>query len=32
MSNQTRNMFGGFPFAGFGATGGTPSKDGDDKS
>ncbi len=28
MSNQTRNMFGGFPFAGFGGTGTPPGKDG----
>jgi len=28
MQNQTRNMFGGFPFAGFG--GATPAKDGSD--
>jgi polyhydroxyalkanoate synthesis repressor PhaR len=27
MQNQTKNMFGGFPFAGFGGTG-TPGKDG----
>ncbi|MBM3343486.1 MAG: polyhydroxyalkanoate synthesis repressor PhaR [Betaproteobacteria bacterium] len=29
MQNQTRNMFGGFPFGGFGAT---PGKDGDNKN
>ena len=29
MQNQTRNMFGGFPFAGFGGT--TPGKDDDNK-
>ena len=28
MSNQTRNMFGGFPFAGFGGAGTPPGKDG----
>ncbi len=34
MSNQTRNMFGGFPFAGFGNAGGagTPPKDGGENS
>ena len=30
MQNQTKNMFGGFPFAGFGGAG-TPGKDGDNK-
>ena len=30
MQNQTKNMFGGFPFAGFGGTG-TPGKDGENK-
>ena len=30
MQNQTKNMFGGFPFAGFGGAG-TPGKDGENK-